>query len=153
MKPLLPGEVNPYVVAIIHQYWEPFDKLYRIFQEVDRVGDSFPNGVHNLSESPIYPLGLVNCAYYPHNRALTIYVMRDGHGHMPGYSLWNGILQRKEIMHGWAYEDLLYNLLRVYSALAGSANMCSTPVHPPTGHDMADSLEIVRMIQNWKTIL
>lgn len=149
-NPLLPGEVNPYVSAVIHLRWDLLSEFFVWAQKMDQDsrGLMHMNGVHSIKGAEIFQLGLVSCSYFIQSKGLTIYVMRDGHGHMPGFTLWNGILDKKNF-EGWPVEDMLHDLRRVYSAVAQTANMCSTAVHSPNGHDVADAIAIERMIHSW----
>ena len=141
-------QIRPYVRAVFHQQWRNISELYVTFQKIDQSGASHPNGIHSDPLNPLCTLGLVVATYYAHTDMATIYLSRDGAGHMPGYTLWNGKMSVHEF-RGSPYEDLLYDLKRVYKALNARMTTCTTQVFPPSAHDIADATMVVEMVRRW----
>jgi hypothetical protein len=135
-------EVFPYVIGVIHFYWFNLNELYKALQKVDST-NSWTTTPH-ISE-----LGSISATYYPHIEKLTLYASGPTvHDH--GYVLWNGTLKKDQI-RDWAYEDMLYDLLRIYKAVKSTV-VCSNVIGKPNGHDVAEATQIVQMVRRWSYI-
>lgn len=135
-----PGDVNPYVTAVVHFYWPYLVEFYDVAYRMD---------MYSLKVATIhikYVLEHVNSAYYVHSRNLTLSILGNGGSH---YTLYNGVLY-KEGIDKHTCEDMLYDLKRIYDQVNLAGTLCSTSVLRPTGHEIMRATQLLTLSREFK---
>ena len=144
---LNPNDINPYVISIVHRYWDLLAEQYLLDLKID-------NRERNWHGAPSYKyttLSYVCCTYYAQTYNLKISVIGHSFHDNLGFAFFNGSLKRHEDTGIWPMSDMLYDLNRVYSLVHDEKPyVCSTSVTAPTAHELADSVLAVDMIHRWR---
>lgn len=136
---LNPGDLNDYVKYVIHADWGNLALLYEFL-----IAYKFRRKVL---------LERINCTYMVQHKELTIYgtTNRMNYGEYYGLELCRTILDTDRLV-SHPLEILLDRLRRVYLRVRDNAQVSSTTIFEPTGHEVAQGCSNTIVIQGWSSV-